>query len=123
MPRTSANDNSKWKFISYLRLAHGGFELVAGFAATGKHASLDPGASADGKSFLGLHRAEIRSHTAGAVSGNFRFRSVGIEEPRLHIRIRRGIQPLDAVSSHTGMAIADAPAEIRDVVRQRPSHQ
>ena len=88
----------------------------AGFVVAGKPASLDSGAGPDRKLLFGLLPAEIRSHAAGAVAGDFCFRSVGVEEPAcLHIRIRRGGQPLHAVRSHAVMAVADAPAEVRDV--------
>ena len=78
-------------------------------------AGLHSGAGANHDFRSVLSRTNLCRNTARAVAGDFRLRTIRIDQVRLHIRFRIGKQPFHAVGADSAMAIAQPAAECAKV--------
>src|SRR5450755_3176340 len=108
----------------HFRAAHIDFKLKGGALPAGEMARLQTGAGANDDFRFVLSRTDFGGHAACAIAGNFRLRTVGIDEARAHVGFRIGRKPFHAVGAHATMAIAQATSELAEVAGSVPSfHQ
>src|SRR5882672_7635512 len=105
------------KLVPHLRLAHRGFKFVARLAPRGQYACLQPRIGADNNFFFFLLSTNIGSNTSGAVAGDFRFRSIRVEQARSYVSLLVWKNPLHTIRTDTLMPVANAAAEISQVCR------
>lgn len=103
------------EFISDLGLAHGDLEVELHFGAAHERTGLDASPGSDGESLFCLVVSEVGSHAPGTVAGNFRLRSIGIEEAGANVGIVRREKPLHAVGPESVATITDATTERGEV--------
>src|SRR5579862_2361575 len=103
------------EYVSDLRLTHGYFEFVLVFAAGRERTGFETSAGSHQNAFFCLLRREISSYTASAISRNFGFRTVGVEQAGAHVSIWGGKQPFHAIGTDTLMTVAHLATEIRQV--------
>ncbi len=116
-PTNGAMSQRNGQLAVDFRHAHRRAELKSHSVTRGQLTSFQSGSGSDHSGFAAAFGAVPRGHTTGAVSRNFRFRTIGIDKANSQVRVGRRHDPLDAVSADTVMPVADSPAEIRDVRR------
>ena len=125
-PRTSPHCQMDRKRIPNLRLPHRGFKFIAVFTATGQRARLEARTGTDRELFswslsFRLFCTQKSRHAACAIAGDFRLRTIGVEQSGLHVRVRRWEQPFHTVRAYPVVSITNLSAELRDIGRNIPA--
>src|SRR6185437_4799097 len=99
------------ELVAYLGLAHVSFKFEFGAVAANQGAGLHAGAGTHHKLVSSLLRSQPGGDTAGAIAGNFSFRTISVEEAGADIGVGGGKQPLHAVGANALVAVAHAAAD------------
>lgn len=96
------------EFGLHLGFAHLGFKFIFRVAARRKRTQLCARACENRDSFFGLRGADVGGNATGTVAGDFRRRAVGIDQSNFGIDGEMRRHPLDAISPHAIVPVANS---------------
>ncbi len=109
------------QFLADFGLPHLGLKLIFAITPPGQDACFQASPGLKRDPFFPLLRANICRDAACAVTGDFRFRAVSIEQSNLNIRRCVWKHPLHSVGAYAFVPVANAPRKGSQVATNRRS--
>src|SRR6185437_3622216 len=105
------------ELVANLRFTHSSLKLKTHVSVRGQRAGLDPGSGANRDFLPGSFGAEIGCDAAGAIAGDFRFPTIGIQQASADVGILRGKEPFHTIGADAIVAVANRTRERNQIGR------